>query len=110
MLQGFAALPEVRVHVVSCTQQPMRSPEKLAGNIWFHSLHVPKLGWLRTGYQGCIRAVRRKLRAIQPDLVHGQGTERDCALSAIFSSQCCMRSRSGSGGSRPAASTTSAPV
>ena len=85
LLQGFAALPEVRVHVVSCTQQPMRSPEKLADNIWFHSLDVPKRGWLRTGYQGCIRAVRRKLREIQPDLVHGQGTERDCALSAIFS-------------------------
>ena len=85
LLQGFAAWPEVRVHVISCTQQPMRSPEKLADNIWFHSLHVPKTGWLRTGYQGCIRAVRRKLRELQPDIVHGQGTERDCALSAIFS-------------------------
>jgi hypothetical protein len=34
---------------------------------------------------GCIRATRRRLRTLQPDLVHGQGTERDCALSAIFS-------------------------
>src|SRR5262249_20366451 len=40
---------------------------------------------LRTGYQGCIRAVRRKLRELRPDVVHGQGTERDCALDAIFS-------------------------
>ena len=85
LLQGFAGLPEVRVHVVSCTQQPMRSPEKLAANIWFHSLHVPKIGWLRSGYQGCIRAVRQKLRELQPDIVHGQGTERDCAISAVFS-------------------------
>jgi glycosyltransferase involved in cell wall biosynthesis len=29
--------------------------------------------------------VRRKLREIKPDIVHGQGTERDCALSAVFS-------------------------
>src|SRR5439155_13329895 len=71
--------------VISCTQQPMASPQRLADNIWFHSLHVPKLGWLRTGYQGCIRAVRKRLKAIKPDIVHGQGTERDCGLSAIFS-------------------------
>jgi glycosyltransferase involved in cell wall biosynthesis len=84
LLQGFAALPEIDVHVVSCIQRPMASPEKLAPNIWYHGLLVPKLGWLRTGYQGCIRAVRRKLRELQPDIVHGQGTERDCSISAVF--------------------------
>jgi len=85
LLRGFAAMPEIKVHVVSCAHQPMRSSEKLADNIWFHSLHVPKIGWLRTGYQGCVRAVRKKLREIQPDIVHGQGTERDCAICAVFS-------------------------
>jgi glycosyltransferase involved in cell wall biosynthesis len=85
LLQGFADMPEAEVHVVACTQQPAKSPEKLAGNIFFHSLHVPKIGWMRTGYHGCIRAVRRKLREIGPDVVHGQGTERDCAISAVFS-------------------------
>lgn len=86
LLQGFSQLTEVSIHVVSCTQRPMvASPEKLADNIWFHSLHVPKLGWMRTGFQGCVRAVRRKLSELQPDIVHGQGTERDCALSAVFS-------------------------
>lgn len=85
LLQGFATLPDVEVHVVSCAQRPMASPEKLADNIWFHSLHVPRAGWMRTAYQGCVRAVRRKLRELKPDIVHGQGTERDCALSAVFS-------------------------
>ena len=85
LLQGFALLSEVEVHVVSCTQQPVRTPPKLAENVWFHALHVPKIGWLRTGYQGCIRAVRRKLRELKPDIVHGQGTERDCAISAVWS-------------------------
>ena len=85
LLQGFANLSNVEVHVVSCTRRPMKSPEKLAENIFFHSLHVSKIGWMRTGYQGCIRAVRRKLREIRPDIVHGQGTERDCAISAVFS-------------------------
>ena len=85
LLQGFAELSSVEVHVISCLQQPVVSPEKLADNIWFHALHVPKIGWLRTGYQGCIRAVRRKLRELKVDLAHGQGTERDCAISAAFS-------------------------
>lgn len=86
LLQGFAALGnQVEVHVVSCLQNPAPSPEKIADNIWYHGLHVPRIGWLRSGYLGCIRAVRRKLREIRPDLVHGQGTERDCALCAAFS-------------------------
>jgi glycosyltransferase involved in cell wall biosynthesis len=85
LFQGFAEMPDVEVHVVSCTQQPMKSPARLAENIYFHSLHVPNIGWLRTGYQGCIRAARRKLQEIQPDIVHGQGTERDSCISAVFS-------------------------
>src|SRR4051812_36766919 len=85
LLQGFAAMPELEVHVVSCVQKPVKSPEKLADNIFFHSLYVPKLGWMRTSYQGCVRAVRRRLKVIRPDIVHGQGTERECAVSAVFS-------------------------
>ncbi len=84
LLQGLARIPEVEVHAISCTQRPVTAPEKLASNIFYHSLLVPKLGWLRTGYQGCIRATRKKLHEIRPDIVHGQGTERDCALSALF--------------------------
>jgi len=85
LLQGFAMLPEAEIHVVSCVQQPVNAPEKIAGNIWFHSLQVPKIGWLRTLYQGCVRATRKKLREIRPDIVHGQGTERYSALGAVFS-------------------------
>lgn len=85
LLQGFAKMPEVEVHVVSCVRQPVRSPEKIAPNIFYHSLHVPKIGWMRTLYQGCIRATRKKLREIRPDIVHGQGTEHNNALCAVFS-------------------------
>ncbi len=85
LLQGFALLPKAEVHVVSCTQRPMQSPGQLAKNIFFHSLHVPKIGWMRTAFSGCIMAIRKKLREIKPDIVHGQGTERECAISAVFS-------------------------
>jgi glycosyltransferase involved in cell wall biosynthesis len=85
LLQGFALMPEHEVHVVTCARAKMASPERLAPNIFFHSLYVSKIGWMRTAYQGCIRAVRQKLKEIRPDMVHGQGTERDCAISAVFS-------------------------
>ncbi|MEI8042281.1 MAG: glycosyltransferase family 4 protein [Verrucomicrobiota bacterium] len=85
LLEGFALLPDVEVHVVSCARQKMTSPEKVAPNIFFHCLHVPKIGWMRTLFQGCVRAVRTKLKEIQPDIVHGQGTEGHNALAAICS-------------------------
>jgi len=85
LLEGFTGMDKVEVHMVSCLHRPMISPGKLADNIHYHGLVVSSLGWMKTGYQGCIRAVRRKLREIQPDIVHGQGTERDCAISAVFS-------------------------
>jgi glycosyltransferase involved in cell wall biosynthesis len=85
LLEGLAELPECELHIVSCVQRPLRSPAKLAGNIYYHSVLVPKWGWLRGAYLGCIRAARKKLREINPDLVHGQGTERYCSLAAVFS-------------------------
>ena len=85
LLQGLALIPEIEVHVVACIRRPVKSPEKIAPNIYFHSLVVPQIGWMKTLFQGCIRASRKKIREIQPDIVHGQGTEADCSLSAIFS-------------------------
>ena len=69
LLHGFKEHKDLEVHFISCLQQPVIAPEKLADNVWYHALHVPKTGWLRTGYQGCVRAVRRKLREIAPDIV-----------------------------------------
>jgi glycosyltransferase involved in cell wall biosynthesis len=85
LLQGLAMIPEIEVHVVSCIRRPVAAPQKIAPNTYFHSLVVPKLGWMKTLFQGCIRASRKKIREIRPDIVHGQGTEADCSISAIFS-------------------------
>jgi glycosyltransferase involved in cell wall biosynthesis len=85
LFQGFAQLSEAEVHIVSCTRVAMKSPSRLAANIYFHSLQVPRIGWMRTLFFGCARAIRRKLKEIQPDIVHGQGTEAYCSLSAVLS-------------------------
>ena len=85
LLDGFKCLSNVEVHVVSCLREPVASPSRIAPNIHYHSLVVPKTGWMTTAYQGCVRAVRGLLAEIQPDIVHGQGTERECAISAVYS-------------------------
>lgn len=85
LLEGFAALPDVEVHVVSCVRREVSVPERIFGNIHYHPVLVPKTGWMSTLYAGCIRATSRLVREISPDIVHGQGTERDCAMNAIHS-------------------------
>ncbi|MGO8696827.1 MAG: glycosyltransferase family 4 protein [Limisphaerales bacterium] len=85
LLGALAARSDCEIHVVCCTHQALRSPAKLARNIFYHSLPVPKWGWLRGAYIFCVRAVKKKLLEIRPDLVHGQGTERYCSLAAAFS-------------------------
>src|SRR5690242_11225846 len=61
LLRGFALLPEIEVHIVTCARIPLKAPEGLAPNFIFHSLLVPQIGWMRTLFQGCVRAIRRKL-------------------------------------------------
>src|SRR4051812_14139305 len=77
LLEGFANLEGIEIHVVCCAHRKMANPERLAPNIYFHAVEVPKIGW-RALYAGCVLALRRKLAEIQPDIVHGQGTERYC--------------------------------
>lgn len=84
LLEGFAGMPGVEMHVVSCASARMAAPEKLADNIWFHQPYIPKFGWGRTLFLGCIHAVRGLMKEIQPDIVHGQGTERNCAMCAVL--------------------------
>lgn len=85
LIDGFKLLPEVELHVISCSHVSTRSPEKLAANVWFHQPVIGKWGWGRSLFSGCVRSVRGLVREIRPDIVHGQGTERDCALAAVLS-------------------------
>ena len=85
LLSGLAAIPDCEIHIVCCSHRPLCCPSKLAGNIYYHCVLVPRWGWMRGAYFGCVSAIRQKLREIKPDLVHGQGTERYCALAAVHS-------------------------
>jgi glycosyltransferase involved in cell wall biosynthesis len=86
LLQGFRSMPEeVDVHVISVSRRQMATPAKLAPNIHFHQPLVSQWGMGRSLFAGAILAVRKSIREINPDIVHGQGTERECALAAAFS-------------------------
>lgn len=85
VLAGFEGRTDVTVDILSCTKRPLASPMALASNLTYHAVHVPQWGWLRSGYVGCVLALRRKFRELNPDLVHGSGTERYAALAAAFS-------------------------
>jgi glycosyltransferase involved in cell wall biosynthesis len=86
ILESLKLYPEeLDIHVISCSKRRMNAPEKIAHNVWFHQPIVPHIGWGRTAFLGCTLAVRKLLRKIKPNLVHGQGTERDCAISAVYS-------------------------
>jgi glycosyltransferase involved in cell wall biosynthesis len=86
LFQGFAALGkgEVEVHVISCVKTRLPAPQQLAENIFYHQAVLPHWSYLRAGHAGPLFAVRRILRALQPDIVHAQGTERWCAVSGAF--------------------------
>jgi glycosyltransferase involved in cell wall biosynthesis len=90
LLSGFAQLaesrPDCEVHVLSCSKASSPAPAKIYNDrIFYHQLPVSPLGYLKTLYSGCIRSIRTRLRSIRPDIVHGQGTERYCALAAVRS-------------------------
>ena len=85
LLAGLKQTPGVEVHIISCVRRPVREPRKLAENIFYHALLVPRWGFLRTGYLPCVFKIREKLRKLQPDIVHGQGTEAYYALAAAHS-------------------------
>lgn len=85
LLAGFADLDEVEVHVVYCLREKMEQPAEFMPGLHFHQLVVPKWGWMSSLYLGCILAIRKCLAGIKPDLVHGQGTEKECAIAAVFS-------------------------
>jgi glycosyltransferase involved in cell wall biosynthesis len=87
LLQGFEDLGSsvLEVHVISCVIGSVPAPEKLADNIWYHQIELPKWCFLRSLHLGAILAVRNKLKQINPDLVHSHGIERWCGVAGSFS-------------------------
>ena len=85
LLEGFSLLRDIEVHVLSCLSVKRASPKRLFPNVFFHSLYVPKCGWLRSFYSGCAFRICRKTDELGLAVLHSQGTERECAAAAMAS-------------------------
>lgn len=84
-LEGFASIKSPEIHVVSCVKdRRLAQPRQLADAIFYHPVLVKRGFWKSLGTEH-VRNVRRVLDIIQPDLVHGFGTEYYMALCAAFS-------------------------
>ena len=85
LLEGFSAFPdEIEVHVVSCIRSKLPAPRALGDNIFYHAVPVCG-GYRRTLFAEAARKVREKIQQIDPDVVHGQGTEMYAGVCAAFS-------------------------
>ncbi|GAT31760.1 glycosyltransferase [Terrimicrobium sacchariphilum] len=84
LLEGFDSLPEVNVDVLSCVRNRSFRTCMIGSRIQYHPIYVSSQGWLRSAYLGCSLKVRRALKALEPDIIHAQGTERWCAVAGAF--------------------------
>ncbi len=97
LLEGFARMQTgeriqdsgtrmegVELHVICCVKKPVPAPQKLAENIWYHQIVLPPWSFLRSAHLGPVLGVHKLLNTIRPDVIHAQGTERWCAISAAL--------------------------
>ncbi len=86
LVQGLCRWAEHQVHVITfktglARDQAVRPRE----NLTIHYLRAPRLSGVATLYLTRIVRLRRLLRRLAPDVVHGQGTEKEMGLAAVTS-------------------------
>lgn len=85
LLKGLQERRDVELHVLATTRRPMSAPARLAERVHYHLLPAGRFAGLSGMYLPAVRALRRCIQELRPEVVHGQGTERYCALGAVFS-------------------------
>lgn len=85
LLAGFSNFPElISVDVIYCSKSRPFFDTTPYSNIRIHQVHVNSLDWGRSLFLGCALKVRNLLTSLDIDLVHAQGTERDCGVSMMM--------------------------
>jgi glycosyltransferase involved in cell wall biosynthesis len=87
ILQGFEGLDGVELHVLFGSLRPPIKIRDNQGAVRYHSIPYQRtLGVLSGGgFLGRLWALRRFVRSHSFDVVHAQGSERESALTAVFS-------------------------
>jgi glycosyltransferase involved in cell wall biosynthesis len=88
LLEGLKIRDDVEVTVLYGRQQIIPGEDRVEGSIHYLPVPYKPLPFLGMGgpLLGRALALSRKLRSLKPDLVHGQGTERESGLVAAWSS------------------------
>jgi len=86
LIQGLCRGAEHQVHVITFKQGLARNQMvRPRANLTIHYLRAPRFSGLTTLYLTRIIRLRRLLRRLAPDIVHGQGTEKEMGLAAVTS-------------------------
>ena len=86
--EGLAQRQDCRVDILFGRHHPAGKVRPAHGSLTFHEIPYRRLGGFLpgAGFLGRWRSLRRAVSRIQPQLVHGQGSERESALAAVTSS------------------------
>ena len=83
LVSGLAKLEDIELHVVSLVRGLKKDYRLSESGVIFHFLKDPRFSGLATGFQWQKRIIHHCLARIQPDVVHGIGTETSCAYAAV---------------------------
>jgi len=86
LLRGFQELGVRDIHIIIGTREVTRPTVEAGPFGTVHRLPCPMLSGSTSFFLWRRHLIHRELRAIQPDIVHGQGTEAEYAFSAVTSS------------------------
>jgi|GEM_PF-1049639 len=85
VLDGLSSQEGVECHVLYGTCNGQQEETQRVGSLVYTSVPYQRLPLPGMGYVARLLALRRKIKELKPDLVHGQGTERESALTAVLS-------------------------
>lgn len=85
LVNGYKARKDIEVIIITFKSGLSKDYEIVDENIKILYLRAPKFSGIATLYTYRVCKIKRILKVLKPDIVHGQGTEREMALAAVLS-------------------------
>jgi len=85
LLDGLSSQENLECCVLYGKRNGLQEETRRVGSVVYTSVPYQRLPLPGLGYVARLLALRRKIKELKPDLVHGQGTERESALTAVLS-------------------------
>lgn len=84
LLRGLREIEDLEIEIVYAKADPLPGDFRQDGNCRFIPVPYKPVGvaGIRSFYLGRLNALRKHLRSNHYDVVHGQGSERECGLAA----------------------------